>query len=89
MNRLTFHPGQIVATSGALSALQDAGEIALPYLQRHLSGNWGELNAGDWRENEVSLQHDLRLLSAYSLPMGQRIRIFDRLSTCVLLREEY
>ncbi len=41
-----FHPGQIVATPGALAALQEAGESPLPYLQRHLSGDWGDVDPG-------------------------------------------
>jgi len=36
-----FHPGQIVATLGALEALQNAGETPHEFLVRHLSGDWG------------------------------------------------
>ncbi len=38
MNTPKFHPGQIVATPGALAALQEAGESPLGYLRRHVAG---------------------------------------------------
>ncbi len=38
-----FHPGQIVATPGALDAIRDAGQTPHEFLVRHLSGDWGDL----------------------------------------------
>jgi hypothetical protein len=46
----------------------------------------------DRAENEYSLQHGFRLLSAYRLSSGERIWIIteaDRSSTCFLLPDEY
>ena len=90
MNR--FNSGQVVATPGVLAALEASGESLLGFLQRHLSGDWGEVDEHDARENELSLKHSWRLLSAYTLRTGARIWIIteaDRSSTCVLLPEEY
>lgn len=87
-----FTPGQVVATPGALAALAASGESLLNYLKRHLSGDWGDISDPDVYENEHALAYDLRLLSSYKLNLGQRIWIMteaDRLSTCVLLPEEY
>jgi hypothetical protein len=87
-----FSFGQLVATPGALRAFENAGESALPYLQRHLTGDWGEVDEHDRAENEYSLQHGFRLLSAYRLSSGERIWIIteaDRSSTCFLLPSEY
>jgi len=42
-----FRPGQIVATPGALDALSVSGENVLDYLERHLAGDWGELDEHD------------------------------------------
>ncbi len=92
MSTPKFDPGQIVATPGALAALQHAGASPLPYLQRHLSGDWGDVDPEDWQENEFSLTHGWRLLSAYTLPTGVKLWLIteaDRSSTCVLLPEEY
>jgi hypothetical protein len=36
-----FHPGQVVATPGALLALDETGENAVHFLARHLRGDWG------------------------------------------------
>ena len=87
-----FPFGQLVATPGVLRAFEVAGESPLAYLNRHLSGDWGEVDEHHRAENEYSLQHDLRLLSAFSLSSGERVWIVteaDRSSTCILLPEEY
>ena len=53
MNR--FKSGQVVATPGALAALEASGESLLDYVQRHASGDWGVVKPGDRRENEVAI----------------------------------
>jgi hypothetical protein len=81
-----------VATPGALAALEASGESLFDYLARHLSSDWGEVDAEDARENELSLENGWRLLSAYTLKNGTKIWVIteaDRSSTCVLLPEEY
>ena len=55
-----FPLGRIVATPGALKALEDAGETPLPYLSRHSTGDWGELSDQDQYENDMSVTHELR-----------------------------
>jgi hypothetical protein len=87
-----FNPGQVVATPGALAAIGVSGESLFDYLTRHLSGDWGDVNAEDAQENELSLKHSWRLLSAYTLKSGTKIWVIteaDRSSTCLLLPEEY
>lgn len=92
-----FKPGRIVATPGALAALTESGELPFTYLEKHISGNWGELSPEDIRENELSLVHGFRLLSAYTLQSGVKIWIITeavgdkgfRESTCLLLPDEY
>ena len=91
MSGIKFSPGSIVATPGALEAFRASGEEPLPFLQRHLAGDWGELDEHDVRENELSLQRGWRILSCYRLRNGTRIWIIteaDRVTT-VLLPEEY
>ncbi len=86
-----FPLGQVVATSGALKLLEEAGEGPLPYLARHQSGDWGELDEHDRRENTLSLRHGWRLVSRY--PVGEGviwiITEADRSCTTILLPEEY
>ena len=89
---MKFPLGQIVATPGALEAFREAGEEPETYLQRHLSGDWGDLSAEDKQENELSLQNGWRILSSYMLSNGTKIWVIteaDRASTCLLLPEEY
>jgi hypothetical protein len=87
-----FPLGRVVATPGALAALDRTGDTPTAFLRRHVSGDWGELDAHDREENELSLMGGFRLLSAYTLFDGTRIWVIteaDRSSTCILLPEEY
>ena len=60
-----FSPGRIVATPGAMAAFEEAGENPAPYLLRHLTGDWGDLDEFDKLQNESALKNDYRILSAY------------------------
>ena len=89
---MKFEPGRIVSTPGALRAMEGTDENPLTFLARHLAGDWGELSAEDIRENEFSLVHGFRLLSAYKLSDGTKIWIIteaDRSATTFLLPDEY
>ena len=83
--------GRIVATPGALRVLLEAEENPLCYPARHASGDWGELDEEDHRENELSLEHGWRIVSSY--PIGEKtiwvITEADRSVTTLLLPEEY
>src|SRR5258706_11359563 len=60
-----FELGQIVATPGALAALKKAGQQPGEFLTRHVNREWGDLSDEDRKENDYSLEHGFRLLSAY------------------------
>lgn len=90
MNR--FQLGQVVATPGALAAIEASGESVSTYLNRHVSGDWGIVKSEDARENEYAIIVKLRIMSVYILKNGVRIWVIteaDRSSTCILLPEEY
>jgi hypothetical protein len=56
------------------------------------TGDWGDIDAHDRSENQVSLEHGFRLMSVYSLSTGVKIWVITeagRSSTCILLPEEY
>jgi len=60
--------------------------------QRHLSGDWGDIDDADRKENELSLREGFRLLSAYKLLTGATIWVIteaDRSATTLLLPEDY
>lgn len=91
-NKPLFSLGQIVATPGALEAMQEAGDNPATFLSRHVSGDWGLVSKEDAKENEFSLTHNLRILSAYRLSNKTKIWIiteYDRSATTILLPEEY
>jgi hypothetical protein len=93
MTKALFNLGQIVATPGALSALGDDGTTCESLLQRHVTGDWGEVSEEDRRENTLSLTEGFRLLSAYRLPKaGVKLWVIteaDRSATTLLLPDEY
>ena len=87
-----FELGQIVATPGALAALNKARQQPGEFLTRHVHREWGDLDEDDRKENEYSLEHGFRLLSAYKTNAGDRLWIIteaDRSVTTLLLPEEY
>jgi hypothetical protein len=87
-----FQLGQLVATPGALRALEEAGQSPAFFLEKHMSGDWGEVNDEDKRLNDEALVIGERLLSAYRTLKGVKIWIIteaDRSSTCCLLPSEY
>jgi hypothetical protein len=87
-----FEPGAVVATPGALEVLGDLGVSPSELVERHASGDWGDVPPEDARENEHGLKHGLRILSSYPLPSGKRVWLIteaDRSSTCILMPSEY
>ena len=86
-----FPLGRIVVTPGALRVLIEAGEDPLRYLVRHASGDWGDLDEHDRRENERASGHGRRLVSRYPVGGGKVwiITEADRSATTILLPEDY
>ena len=84
--------GRIVATPGAIEAFVQSGEDGRLLLNRHASGDWGEVCKSDWDENEFALDKYLRLFSVYRLRDGTKVWIIteaDRSVTTILLPSEY
>ena len=87
-----FSLGQVVATPGALTALQKADQQPQEFLERHLQGDWGDLCEEDRQENALSLERGFRLLSSYRTHAGTKLYVIteaDRSVTTILLPEEY
>jgi hypothetical protein len=87
-----FSLGQLVATPGALAALEKAGEGPLDFLSRHVHGDWGDLCEEDRRENQFSLERGFRLLSSYRTLADGKLYVIteaDRSVTTILLPEEH
>ena len=87
-----FELGNIVATPGALAALEDADISPAHYLSRHVKGDWEQMDPEDREANVFAIEHGLRILSAYVLPTGVKLWIIteaDRSATTLLLPSEY
>ena len=87
-----FSLGQIVSTPGALDALARANQQPHDFLNRHATGDWGELGDEDKAENKYSLEHGFRILSSYRTTAGAKLWVIteaDRSVTTLLLPEEY
>ena len=89
-----FPLGRIVATPGALGALERANQSTALFLARHAGGDWGELGLSGLRRERVqravhglSTVEQLRHAAA-----GEKLWIIteaDRSSTTLLLPDEY
>ena len=85
-------PWSIVGTPRALDALIVAEQEPVELLLRHVTGDWGDLDDEDKKENELSVKEGFRILSAYSLETGVKVWViteWDRSVTTILLPEEY
>tara|TARA_R110001592_G_scaffold68891_1_gene211211 strand:- start:2301 stop:2573 length:273 start_codon:yes stop_codon:yes gene_type:complete len=85
-----FSLGQCVLTQGVRS-LKYTTEEMLDVLDRHQSGDWGDLDLQDKEQNDFSLQNNQRLLSSYKVADTKIwvITEWDRSSTTILLPDEY
>ncbi len=87
-----FELGQLVATPGALAALEKSGQSPSEFLQRHVTGDWGELSEDDNKENQLSVERGFRILSSYKTNADERLWVITeglRCHTTILLPEEY
>jgi hypothetical protein len=97
MSNPLFVAGSVVATPGALEAMEQACQNASEFLTCHLAGDWGTVSDGDRAANDESLADGSRLLSAYLLHTGVKIWILTeaaddhgiRAATTILLPDEY
>ena len=90
--KILFNPGQVVATPGALAAMEENQILSLDLLSRHLIGDWGVVPKEDAKANWDALKYGARILSSYPMDSGDRIWLIteaDRSSTTFLLPEEY
>lgn len=93
-----FSPGQVVvATPGALEVLAESGQTFEFFLEKHLSGDWGEVDAEDQKLNDQALLDGGRLLSSYRTLKGAEVWVITeaagddgkRASSCVTTPSEY
>ena len=89
-SQMKFDLGQLVITPAALEAVP-ADDICNA-INRHVCGDFGDLDAADRKENEFALRAGLRLLSVYHATNGTKFWLIteaNRRSTTILLPSDY
>lgn len=92
LSQAKFSPGQVLATPGALAAMEECECSPLTLLSRHLGGDWGSVPTEDAEANNDALKYGDRLLSSYVIAPNVTIWLIteaDRSSTTALLPSEY
>ena len=87
-----FPLGRLVATPNALQVLETLHIDPLTLLQRHVQGDWGDLDPVDQQANQAALQDGARLFSSYHLTADVRVWVIteaDRSVTTLLMPEDY
>jgi len=86
-----FYLGQTMITRNALCAVTQ--EEVIGALNRHLFGDWGSVDAREFRVNEQGVEDYGRLVSAYqSASSGKEFYVvteWDRSLTTICLAEEF
>ncbi len=88
-----FELGRIMATPGAIETLARKGIDPFALIQRHVTGDWGDIDEHDAAENAAAVEQGTRILSAYG---GEHdpdrlwvITQADRSVTTILRPDEY
>ena len=92
-----FSLGRLLATPGALAALEDAGQTPLDFISRHVSGDWGDVSPSDKELNDQALIDGSRILSSFRTRTGERLWVISeatdnhgrRSATTILKPDEY
>ena len=95
-----FNTGQIVATRGVYDLAcknPDFAQFIQKSLNRHVKGDWGDMDEEDKQTNDQALTQGTRLLSAYNenrFPKNGIATIWiiteaDRSATTILFPDEY
>ena len=87
-----FPPGRIVISQDAIAVLEDSGDTLFSFVNRHVCGDWGDVDPERKAANMVALLTGERLFSAYRTAVGRELWVVtdQKLATTgVLLPNEY
>ena len=95
-----FPLGHVLATPQALQLLAQFDVPAFTLVNRHVTGDWGDMDSQDrWKNNLALVHNSERIVSAYKFTRTEGAERItekfvvctetDRSWTCVLTREEY
>ncbi|MDD4979533.1 MAG: hypothetical protein PHI29_12980 [Gallionella sp.] len=92
-----FSIGLVTTTPNALVMLAACYTLPEDLLDRHINGDWGDLEAENRQRNDEALHDGSRILSAYVMDEGWKVCVITeaadddgvRSHTTILLPEEY
>ncbi|MGR5465287.1 hypothetical protein ACPV5G_20330 [Photobacterium damselae] len=88
---ISFDLGDFIFTKGVHELTQGNYNLLIPFLHRHMKGDWGDVHESDYIENTLATHDGHRIISAYELD-GKKFFImteWDRTTTTFLLPSEY
>lgn len=86
-----FRIGALIFSHGIDRLIREGRLDPLPYLQRHMRGDWGDIADDKWQKNNAALKSSDRLDSLYVVTRELTIRIVteaDRSETHIVLASE-
>lgn len=92
LGAVRFPLGSLYLTPGATATLEDVGQTAREFIDRHARLEQGELCDDDHKENLFSVDKFLRIFSAFKTTNGVKVWVIteaDRSATTILLPSEY
>lgn len=87
-----FPLGKVVATPAALELLDFHAIDSFKLIQRHQSGDYGDLDPHDLKRNTEALECGARIFSSYNVAPHEKLWVIteaDRSSTCILTPHDY
>jgi len=91
MSKQLFDLGKVVATPQAIQLLEQHSMTPMQFLERHVTGDFGDLCDEDKEANNEAIWNEERVLSSYKIG-DEKLWVIteaDRSSTCCLLSFEY
>ena len=91
LSRILFEPPQVVMLPGAAEALQASGEDPILFLDRHITGDWGEIRHEEIAANTLALAMGGELVSRYKTTGGKTLCILteaDRSKAYLFLKDD-
>jgi len=88
--KTTFELGEVFITRSAVGAL--SCQAIFSALERHASGNWGDVCWDDWNRNGLAMSQGQRIISVYHDLNGRLFWVVtsaNRRKTTLLLPEDY
>lgn len=91
LTRWLFPPGLVLATPGVMLEIMRSGESFFKFLDRHVTGDWGEVSEERRCANTLALLTGDPITSLYRTRLGNILIVVTTLqqaTTCLLMSDE-